>query len=174
MNSGVYKIVNILDDKVYVGSGQYIEIRWSDHKSQLRKNIHHSIHLQRAWNKYGEDQFKFEIIELTEPIKSKLIEREQYWIDYYRSANMQFGYNINPKADSRLGSVSSKETREKISKSMLGKKHKFAKRNRLTLSQEHRDKISLAQKGKSRSPRSQEVRNKISKGMKNRFVNTCM
>lgn len=148
MSSGIYKIQNTLDGKVYVGSGQYIEGRWSDHKFQLSKDIHHSIHLQRAWNKYGKNSFKFEIIELLEPIKNILIEREQYWIDYYNSSNDKFGYNINPKADSRLGSVSSKETREKISRSMLGKKHKFAKRNRSPLSQKTKDKISNSLKNK--------------------------
>jgi hypothetical protein len=36
--------------------------------------------LQNAWNKYGEDNFYFSVLELV-PDKDKLIEREQYWID---------------------------------------------------------------------------------------------
>ena len=86
MKTGVYKITNQANDKMYVGSAIDLMNRWYKHKSQLNKNKHHSIKLQRAWNKYGVDNFKFEIIE--ECDKEKLIEIEQYYIDLYDSIAM--------------------------------------------------------------------------------------
>jgi group I intron endonuclease len=148
MQSGIYKIINIEDGKVYIGSAVWLQHRWIDHRSQLNNNIHYSTYLQNAWNKYGENGFKFETVEVIED-KTKLIEREQYWINYYRSYERDHGYNLSPTAGSRLGSKQSDAVRSKISSLMLGKKHKFAKRNR--------------------GPLSQETKNKISNSMKNRF-----
>jgi len=75
--SGIYKIVNKINNNLYIGSSKRLKRRWYIHKGQLRKNKHHSIYLQRAWNKYGEQAFEFIIIEETE----NLFEREQHWID---------------------------------------------------------------------------------------------
>jgi len=115
--SGIYKIVNIKNSKCYVGSAVNIKRRWAEHKSYLRGNKHHSKHLQRAYEIYGEDSFLFEIVELVEP--QFLIEREQHWIDIL-SAYGKNGYNANPKANSSLGIIRSSETREKISQSKKG------------------------------------------------------
>ena len=60
---GIYKITNISNDKVYIGQAVNIKARFSKHKWALRNNKHHSILLQRSWNKHGEEAFKFEIIE---------------------------------------------------------------------------------------------------------------
>lgn len=115
--SGIYKIVNVKNSKCYVGSAVNIKRRWTEHKSYLRGNKHHSKHLQRAFDIYGEDSFLFEIVELVEP--QFLIEREQHWIDIL-SAYGKNGYNANPKAHSSLGIIRSSETREKISQSKKG------------------------------------------------------
>lgn len=61
--SGIYKIVNVKNGKFYVGSSKNIIRRWYIHKSALKNNRHHCIHLQRSWNKHGSDSFKFEIIQ---------------------------------------------------------------------------------------------------------------
>ena len=111
---GIYKIVNEVSGKVYVGSAVDMNHRWNEHKRTLRENKHHSIHLQRAWNIYGKDNFRFEIIEECE--KEKLIEREQHWMNFYKSYNENKGYNISPTAGSKLGIKSSEETKKKISK----------------------------------------------------------
>ena len=99
---GIYCITNTITNKVYVGSTVNLHRRCVAHLRTLRANKHHSAKLQRAWNKYGEEAFKFEIIEYVTDI-SKLDEREQYWIDYYDAANPKKGYNINPKAESWSG-----------------------------------------------------------------------
>lgn len=84
MICGIYKIENLINHKVYIGQSSNIERRWSKHKSVQEK---HSIHL--AFDKYGIENFSFEVIEEC-PIE-KLDEREIYWIDKYDSYNN--GYN---------------------------------------------------------------------------------
>ena len=119
MKTGIYKITNLVNSKFYIGSAVNIISRWSKHKSKLNLNKHHSPKLQNSWNKYGVDNFKFEIIE--ECDKEKLIEREQYYIDLYVSFNV--GYNCTPKAGNTLGKICSVETRNKIRKALMGNKN---------------------------------------------------
>lgn len=63
MTSGIYIIRCIPTNKVYVGSSKNIEERWLQHKQMLLKGSHHSIKLQRAWDKHGAENFEFEIVE---------------------------------------------------------------------------------------------------------------
>lgn len=87
--SGIYKIENKVNNKVYIGSSKNINTRWGQHKNMLNNNKHHSIKLQRAWNKYGEANFIFEVIE--ECDIEKLLYLEQFYIDKYKS--YYEGYN---------------------------------------------------------------------------------
>ena len=59
--SGVYKITNKITNDFYIGSSKDIYKRWNRHKNELNKKKHINIILQRAWNKYGSDNFLFEI-----------------------------------------------------------------------------------------------------------------
>ena len=118
MESGIYSIWNLDNDKVYIGSGVMVKRRWGEHIGLLRKGNHHSQHLQRAYDLFGESRLSFEVIEYCEP--HKLIEREQYWIDGL-AAYGKTGYNVNPKAGSSLGVKRSAETRAKISEAKKGK-----------------------------------------------------
>lgn len=93
---GIYCIENIVNNKKYIGSSIDIRSRWKHHINALNRNTHHSILLNRAWNKYKEDSFKFYILE--ECLKNELIIKEQYYIDLFNSANKEFGYNIQPIA----------------------------------------------------------------------------
>lgn len=79
MSSGIYQIKNIINSKVYIGSSNNIKIRWQKHKALLRHGKHQNSHLQAAWNKYGEDNFIFSIIELCNI--DSLLNREQYFIN---------------------------------------------------------------------------------------------
>jgi group I intron endonuclease len=76
---GIYKITNKNNGKSYFGSSKNIETRWLTHKNQLKNGIHHNIHLQRTWDKYGEDIFVFEIVE--ECDINILLETEQKYLD---------------------------------------------------------------------------------------------
>jgi len=63
MESGIYKISSIDTGDFYIGSSINIKDRWIRHKKDLNKNRHHSIFLQRAWNKYGKSNFLFEVLQ---------------------------------------------------------------------------------------------------------------
>jgi group I intron endonuclease len=106
---GIYVLINKLNQKFYVGSSQNIGKRKNKHYNELRKGTHKNIHLQNAWNTYGEQNFEFNVIENVDD-KNMLIEREQYYIDQYDSSNPMYGYNICPKAYSSLGYKHNGET----------------------------------------------------------------
>jgi len=118
--SGIYRILNKINGKGYVGKATNLPVRWHGHKHHLRKGNHHSPHLQAAWNKYGKDNFQFEILELVED-KTKLVEREQYWINFYDAANPAKGYNVLANANESRTSPHSEETRKKIGDGNRGK-----------------------------------------------------
>jgi group I intron endonuclease len=111
MSSGIYKIENIQNGKLYVGSAVNIKKRWKEHEKLLRNNKHHSPHLQNSWNEYKEENFLFEVIEEVFE-KGILIEREQYWLDYYQSYDEERGYNICIKAGNTLGFKFSEESKQ--------------------------------------------------------------
>lgn len=106
MNSGIYQIVNRTNGKRYIGSSVRLLGRKKRHFSELDCNMHHSQALQRAWNKYGKENFDFLILEYCEP--DKLIEREQYYID-----TLLPEYNICKVAGNCLGVKNSAETKSK-------------------------------------------------------------
>ena len=73
VNGGIYCIENILDNKKYIGHSKHAKRRIVDHKSLLRCNNHFNKHLQNAYNKYGETNFIYFIIEMvdSEEIRKK-------------------------------------------------------------------------------------------------------
>lgn len=167
-NSGIYKITNLVNQKIYIGSAVNVRKRLNLHRSSLNLNKHDNVYLQRAWNKYGLGNFKFEMIEEC-PI-DKLIEREQLYIDWFKPQ-----YNIRIVAENNSGLVHTKEVKLKISLSKRGKKRPAhigiivsqtwktrivseetkkkmseAKKGK-KFSEEHKRKIALAHLGKSKS-----------------------
>lgn len=107
---GIYIITSLRNQKVYIGQSKHIEQRLEEHKNALQKNVHQNKHLQRAWNKYGEKNFIFSILE--ECDEKLLDEREQYWIDYYGGINSQNTYNFR---EGGSHGTFSKETLKRIS-----------------------------------------------------------
>jgi group I intron endonuclease len=67
MTQVIYKIINLVNDKFYVGSTTNKKVRFREHRKQLRGNRHHCKHLQAAWNKYGEAKFDFVVVEEVPP-----------------------------------------------------------------------------------------------------------
>lgn len=116
--SGIYKIINTINSKIYIDSAVNLKTRKINHFNKLKSGNHDNIHLQRAFNKYGEENFIFEKIELVQD-KNMLINREQYWIDFYGIKNI---YNMCPVAGSTLGKKFSEETKIKIGKTSKGRK----------------------------------------------------
>lgn len=77
--SGIYKIHNIINNEFYIGSSKNLIQRKHNHFSTLRCNKHYNKHLQRAVNKYGIDNFKFDILKQCEISQIRKI--EQLYID---------------------------------------------------------------------------------------------
>lgn len=92
--------------KFYIGSAINIKARWARHRCDLKNNVHHSIILQRSWNKYGENDFVFNIIE--ECNIDNLIVREQYYLEKLLPV-----YNICRNAGNCKGVKYSSESTEK-------------------------------------------------------------
>ena len=161
MKSGIYKIRNLSNDKCYVGSAANVFKRWRVHKCYLKSNKHRNVHLQRAWNRHGEQNFVFEVIEEVQD-KIKLIEREQYYLDALRPE-----YNICAIAGSCLGIKRSAEVKQKMSEAKKGEKHPFYGK---TFSEEHRQKMSESKMGEKHylfgKHLSEETRQKMSEAQK--------
>jgi group I intron endonuclease len=99
---GVYQIRCRVSGKLYVGSSVRIHQRWAEHRRHLRLGRHASPRLQRAWNKHGEENFAFSILE--ECARDVIYAREQHHIDL-----------LNPDYNSmRIVTVISREMRSKM------------------------------------------------------------
>lgn len=79
----IYKTTNQVNGKIYIGQDKYNNPNYLGSGKIL--------HL--AFQKYGIENFKKEIIEKCESIE-KLNEQEKYWINYYNSTDRKIGYNI--------------------------------------------------------------------------------
>jgi group I intron endonuclease len=101
LKSGIYQIVNLENGKCYVGSAKTLTRRKWLHFNDLREGTHNNDRLQNAFDSYGENNFKFRILEHCKP--ENLIEREQYWMDQLKATDAEYGYNICPVAGSNLG-----------------------------------------------------------------------
>lgn len=86
---GIYKITNLINNKVYIGQSKNISKRWNAHRVRSQND---DYPLYRAIRKYGLENFTFEVIE--ECNIDSLDDREKYWIAYYKSNNPNNGYNL--------------------------------------------------------------------------------
>lgn len=105
---GIYLIINEKNQNIYIGSSIDLCKRWKVHKSLLRRNKHYNKHLQNSWNKHGEGNFSFFVIEFVEDNKT-LTDREQHFLDIIRNE-----YNICPTAGSTLNVEITNETKRKM------------------------------------------------------------
>lgn len=121
--SGIYKITNLISNKVYVGSAINLSNRKATHFYKLRNNTHGNSHLQNAYNKYQEENFIFEILEIVDNC-STLTNIEQKYIDEYKNKNVKL-YNICIVAGSTYGKQHTNETKRKMSINRTGIKNSF-------------------------------------------------
>lgn len=140
--SGIYKITNKINGKCYIGKSINIFRRWRDEKNFRGINIY----LKASFEKYGIENFTFEILE--ECIEEELNEKEKYYISLFDSTNKEKGYNMtfggtggrltkeaiekaketkkrNGYTKYWLGKQISEQTKEKISNSLKGEKNPF-------------------------------------------------
>lgn len=165
-DAGIYCWLNTVTGKRYVGSAVVLVNRFRQHRRHLSRGVHHNSYLQRVWDKYGAGGLKFIVLEKCSP--EECISREQFWIDFYRSAERQFGYNLCPVAGSHLGYKHSPEARQRQSAALMGHpvsaetRAKLAARKRgKKMSQEHREKTRAASTGRTHTV-SDETRARLS------------
>ncbi len=93
--AAIYLIFNVLSKKAYVGYTEILGKRWANHRNRLRANKHKNLHLQSAWNMYGEGAFIFSVLEdLPSHLSKKEYEEiETKWVLFYESHKSEFGYN---------------------------------------------------------------------------------
>lgn len=160
---GIYKIENLVNGKCYIGSSVSLNKRLHLHRCHLWKNQHHSIKLQRAWNRYGADSFSMLVVEIVAD-KTCLIAREQWWIDHENC--IALGYNIAPTAGSCLGRKHTEDTRAKMSLSAKGRVISYQARIRMSIAGKNRPPTTTATRAKlslaGKRPCSAETRAKIS------------
>ncbi len=145
--SGIYKIVNKVNGKYYVGSSNDIltpnQGRKYLHYWALKRNRHSNRKLQFAWNKYGEENFDFLVVEECSPERTLLLDVEQKYLDIAKNEQDKT-YNLSFIAG---GIEMTEETRRLIGISKIGNKYCLGKR----CSEKTKEKISKANTGKKRS-----------------------
>ena len=136
---GVYVIKCKINDRFYVGVSKDIKARWNEHKSDLKNNKHHSIKLQRSYNKYGAEAFEYLVIYES--------------LDYETAVNLELAmikafYGkmlLNSSANSKgfyKGYKHTLESRAKISKALIG--------NKYTLGYKHTEEAKQKQRNASK------------------------
>lgn len=153
----IYKIVNKINGKLYIGKTKNMRSRWNKHKLLMSKNVNRVIY--DAMNKYGIDNF--EMIPIENCSEDIVNSREIYWISQYNTCNRDYGYNMTiggEGGNTWERNQHQEETSRKLSLKNTGKKRdeKFKERMR---------EISL-----TREPMSIETKSKISKALKEKYI----
>lgn len=170
MITGIYKITNNINGKIYIGQSIDIEHRWNEHQKAKT-----NFYLHNAIRKYGIENFDFEIIEECE--EHLLNSREIFWIDYYDSYNN--GYNLTTGGEGTRGHKMSDEGKKILSKSHRGKS---SPNKGVPHTNETKKKISDRCKGRipwnkgkkneyKLAPHSEEIKKKISDSNKGKKHN---
>lgn len=151
MISSIYAIINTINGDMYIGSSTHTYKRYKAHQRLLKKQQHHSIHLQRAWNKYKEESFVFVV--LLECESNFLLKKELEFFNIYKPK-----YNVAKiPASPMKGRKHKNKTIEKMKNRIVAKgekHHNYGKK----LNKEHIDKILKSREGYTHS---QKTKNKM-------------
>lgn len=110
---GIYSIENKINHKKYIGQSVNIKSRWCSHRADLNNGNHDNDYLQKSWNKYGEQNFEFKVLE--ECLENVLNDKERHYIDLYNTMNRDYGYNL--KSGGQDKNYVTEDVKKKISKS---------------------------------------------------------
>ena len=166
----IYKIINLVNQKAYVGfTSQSLERRWNRHLSSAKSGSHCAIH--GAIRKYGKENFKFELLECSEELEYCLHVLEPKLIKEHNT-KVPNGYNLTGGGDGRAGCVVSEDQKRKTSMASkklwadpIWREKKAVNGKGWAHSEEVKKKMSLAQ---TNAPwkyykRSEEVKKKMTK-----------
>jgi group I intron endonuclease len=174
--TGIYQITNLRNGKSYVGSAVRFNSRWRLHKTQLSQGKHHSVVMQRAWDKYGETAFEFK--RLLVCAKEDLLWFEQRAIDVLKPA-----YNICKVAGSVLGYRHTEEAKKEAAERATGNTHRRGRKEPAEVcarisagrkgkglgrvfTEETKEKIAAAQRGRTLTEEQKENLRRINTGRK--------
>lgn len=146
--SGIYKITNLVTRDYYIGSAVNLNSRKRTHFANMNLGKHPNKHLQSSYNKYGKENFSFEI--LAKCPKEYNLKLEQFFIDILKPT-----FNKRKEVNSNLGMVLTEEHKRKISESNTNNPKRIGKK----LSEEQKEKMRQAKLGKKLS---EETKQKIS------------
>lgn len=132
LNSGIYCIVNLINNKRYIG--QAVDLKRREYEHFFAKKRTNPL-LRNSIKKYGVQNFIFIVLEYLPANKEILTSAEQKWLDFYKDKWDRL-YNLCPIAETTLGLKATEEAKQNISKALKGKKK----------SQEHIDKIKARMK----------------------------
>ena len=182
--SGIYRVTNLVNGKVYIGSAINLRRRKQEHFSMLKRNRHSNNYLQNSYNKHGIVNFNFEVIEYVED-KTKLINIEQVHLNNYVDSegliNTKLCYNICPTAGSNLGIKFTEEQNKRNSERNKGRKHSEKTKIKMgnsrrgknnpnynkPMTKERKEKLKKANEGRIKS---KEELDKIIKALKGHKV----
>jgi group I intron endonuclease len=164
----IYKIKNSLNNDFYIGSTGNLKKRYYTHLNDIRSNKNTCIKLIRSVNKYGEQNFIFEIIEKCNI--NELLTREQYYLDILNPK-----YNISKIAGSNLGIKRTKETKLKksISQKENWKKEEYREKHLKELSKNWK-KGSLHKMAKLTEEDVKKVKIKLNEGFSPKEISECL
>lgn len=123
--AGVYAIINRLSLRIYIGSTVNLGSRKSQHRYDLKMGVHGSFELQQDFNN-GSD-FEFVVIEEVKDLIF-LSDREQFWMDFYKSYNPSIGYNSHVSSESAKGQKKTDRMRKVLSNAHAGKPRPWKRR----------------------------------------------
>lgn len=113
--SGIYCIINKLNNKMYIGKAKCIHSRIKSHIANCNtKSLEENRYLINSWHKHGRDNFDYFVLEYLNLEETLLSERELYWQQKYNVTNRRFGYNLRLDSSTRM--ITHKSTRILISK----------------------------------------------------------
>lgn len=116
----VYKIINVVNSKFYVGSAKCSRSRFQQHRGKLRLGKHHCPHLQASWNKHGESAFVFAVVSEHET-RDEAYDAEQKWLDNHGRDSLCYNSGLVARHVTRQpGFTHGEETRKKIGDTQRG------------------------------------------------------